>query len=281
MRKILFPFDFENDFCSSFKIAARLARRTKSTLLMVNTFQIEVDDNITPKSYNERIKQNWLMASRIVLNLQESFFTSFAKIEEKLNIKFEYRFVHSIMNKEIIKSIEEEDVLAIVYTIPSEPKRLEEFKKTAFEIIDNHKIPILIVPEKVELLKVNNIAFATNYNKLQDFDRHFKVAIWLADIFKSNLHFVHIDNDLNSSSINNKELNERINKLLKANSDYKSLSLNGNGVLNLLSEYIKTNDIDMVFTVGRKRNFFEKTLGIEKGDSIFLKSSVPVWVEYY
>jgi hypothetical protein len=280
MKKVIFPFKIGVNNNAGYSIGSRLSRRTKSSMILLNSFKLDASDDIDMKEYQNALKINWVKASHEVMKMNHYYLENFAKITDHFHVKYEYRFTHSKINDEINNITENEEVIAVVITIPKDPTELIMFKEMSFDIIDNKSAPILFVPEDTQLKSINNIVFATNFNKLKNAKKYFDVAMWISNLFKANIHFVHISNDINPNEIKNEDISKRIEKIISVNSDYKFKKLYGKEVLNVLRDYVNNNNIDMIYTLGKGRGALEKLVGIEKGDSIFLKSNVPVWVEH-
>ena len=95
MKKILFPFETNQSiYKEAYVYAVKFARNLGAELIMLNVFEIESDDSITPKEYKKIIQDNWLKAYQEIIKFNKHYLNNYARIESDLRIKVDYRFLH-------------------------------------------------------------------------------------------------------------------------------------------------------------------------------------------
>ncbi len=63
MKKILFPFEIGNPiYKEAYVYAVMLARNLYSEVILLNTFHIDADDDITKERYSRLIRDKWVRA---------------------------------------------------------------------------------------------------------------------------------------------------------------------------------------------------------------------------
>lgn len=248
--------------------------------MLLNAFQIEASENITLDEYNSAIRKKWMQALSVANGLQSNYFSSFAKIEDSIKIKIDYHFVNSTFSKELYNCIEKEPVTVVVITVYKAGKFFKKIQDTIEKVTHDYKIPVLIVPENSQPKTIKNIVFATNFNKLQN-NKSFEMVTRLGEIFNANIHFIHLSSDSKPEEITNSLYKQKIETLIKANSNFKFRNIYGTERLQTLDDYLKENKIDILYTRLSSQNFIERLFNPSGEIDLYMHSSIAVWLEYH
>ena len=162
MKKILFPFEIGNPiYREAYVYAVKLARNLYKEVILLNTFLIEADNNITEATYSKLIRENWFKAYNEISKCNKYFLEDHARIDDELKIKFDYRFIHGILKDEIRKIASEEDVSLIVLPvsdkIETNRRQLDIIRDNLFE---KNRVSLIVIPFQGAFRPIKNIVFS-------------------------------------------------------------------------------------------------------------------------
>ncbi|MEO0254401.1 MAG: universal stress protein [candidate division WOR-3 bacterium] len=126
------------------------------------------------------------------------------KKEIDKKIKFETHLLKGEIVEEIIKFINEKDIDLLIMGASNKREKLR-IGTTAYRILTNARIPVLVVKEKIGV-KVNKILVPIDFSKLSF--KALDYAIFLAEIFGSEIHLLHVIEILESIGL--KEVEEKL-----------------------------------------------------------------------
>ncbi len=126
------------------------------------------------------------------------------KKEIDKKIEFETHLLKGEIVEEIIKFINEKDIDLLIMGASNKREKLR-IGTTAYRILTNARIPVLVVKEKIGV-KVNKILVPIDFSKLSF--KALDYAIFLAEIFGSEIHLLHVIEILESIGL--KEVEEKL-----------------------------------------------------------------------
>jgi nucleotide-binding universal stress UspA family protein len=251
IKRILYPTDFSAMSVLGYQYCLNLARQLNARVDVLHVYRIDlgvpVTDAIAYKMIEERKENAHLKLGRFA-HLQKS----------KKNALTEGLDIHAhasvgMPEDEIVAFSKEHDIDLIVMPTHGEHNILESlFGSVTTAVAKTSSCPVLIVPEQVTYRKVTNIAYATDLS-LDNIEKA-SMSISLAELLKSNLHYVHVYADKKAEM-------GAVDELLAANTlDVEVLfhELKGKTVQEGLKLFLKEKSIDLLMAYSPPKNFFER-----------------------
>ena len=280
MKKILFPFEIGNlDYKDAYVYAVKLARNFNTAIVMLNTFLLEVGNDITKDKYSRLIRDNWYKAYNEISKFNKYYLEDHARVAEDLSIKFDYRFVHGLFLDEIRKIAREEDVGFIVLPL-SERK---EINKRQLAIISDHvfeknRVSLLVIPCEAKYRPIKNIVFSCDLQKLNQYNLYLDDVIRLADVMDSNIHFLHVSSLENAEKLENSEVYRLVKQQIEKNKRHLFSRAVGKNVIENVNRYVEEVNADMLVVVKHQHYFLDTLFHKSISNEISLNSRIPVLV---
>lgn len=141
------------------------------------------------------------------------------------------------------------------------------------DVAENSHVPVLAVPESANTNLPLRIMFLSDY-----FDQDITVAEEVIDFakkFDAIVYFVHIAKGEDFE----KEILEIFEKKIREKNNYQGLHFDlafGTNVLEGIESYAKSNNIDLLVSVKRKRNFIQKFFSKSITKEMLFHTKIPV-----
>lgn len=141
------------------------------------------------------------------------------------------------------------------------------------DVAENSKVPVLAIPESANTYLPSRIMIASDY-----YDQDITVSKEVIDLAKkldATVYFVHIAEGEDFE----KEILELFEKKIREKNNYQKLHFDlafGTDILEGIESYAKTNNIDLVISIKRKRNFFEKFFSKSFTKEMLFHTHIPV-----
>ncbi|TFV97846.1 universal stress protein [Algoriphagus kandeliae] len=270
---ILCPTDFSECSLNAIEYAARIGERYGSTLILIHVANREDYFKLNPLS-NEADYQLAFLKEKLS-NLQQTVRNeSIPKGLKECHVLI----CEGDIVKELIKASEETKAqLLVMGTEGMNELRKNIIGSRTSRIVEKSKVDVLVVPRKVFYKQPRKLVFGTDYRE-ED-----KVAIQkiveFAKFFDAEIDIVHASEGKNKlekplHQVMIEELKpfikyDRVNFVLKTFRDDLALGL---------ENYLQSAKGDMLITLSRQRDFFNKifTKSVSKKMSYFITK--PLWV---
>lgn len=278
MKKILFPFQVgQSQYKEAFIVAVKFARNLNAELILLNAFDIVLDDNITKAYYYKQIKEKWILASNEVAIFTKYYLTKYAKTNDEIKVRFDHRFVYGDEIKEILNVVSSESIDMLVLPF-SEVK--SENKKSAHiinnDVFTSNSTSLLIIPPKFKFSPIKNIVFATDLKEHFFNELYFNEVLKYAKIFDARIHFLHVDTAGNEAKNHDNKVLKLINDVIGLNKKHIYQSVSSENITKGLINYVETNKMDLISVVKDEETLwsflFEKSISKEVVET----SKVPV-----
>ncbi|MEO0280143.1 MAG: universal stress protein [candidate division WOR-3 bacterium] len=200
IRNILWLTDFNPLSNYAFEWAKFFSISFKTKLYAVHVIP---EKKISILEEKEEILNMFNLMEREERKRAEKDFESKKKEIDK-KIEFETHLLKGEIVEEIIKFINEKDIDLLIMGASNKREKLM-IGTTAYRILTNARIPVLVVKEKIGV-KVNKILVPIDFSKLSF--KALDYAIFLAEIFGSEIHLLHVIEILESIGL--KEVEEKL-----------------------------------------------------------------------
>ncbi len=241
MKTILVPIDFSDEAMNACKVAASIAKKTGSKIILLHMLDIPTDaidplESDITRGGGQTILYMKGIKRRFEKLKKEPFFDG---IEITENVKFHKAF------EGVIEESKDNNVDLIVMGSQGATGLKEMLVGSNTEkVVRQSHIPVLVIKQDVENFKINNIIFASDFSEKSK--KYFQNVINFADIFNAKLHllFVNTPRNFEPTEVTNAKLKNFINDF-----DLKNYTLNTfndvtieEGILN----YGKKIDADVI-----------------------------------
>tara|TARA_R110001583_G_scaffold33438_4_gene112934 strand:- start:27409 stop:28275 length:867 start_codon:yes stop_codon:yes gene_type:complete len=278
MRKILFPFSVgQSQFKEAFIVAVKFARTLNAELILLNAFEIELDDNITKESYNRQIKNKWIVAYNEVTAFNKYYLSKYAKVNDEMKVRFDHRFVYANESEQILNIVSKEaiDMLILPYgELKADHKKIDHLVDN--DIFNNNSTSLLLIPSKFEYGSIKNIVYATDLKEHHLNKFYFNEILKYAKIFDAKIHFLHIDASGKEEKKQNNKVLKLINDIISRNSKHVYNSVNSRDINNAIINYTDANNIDLISVVKEDDRFWSVLFQKSISKKIVEVSKVPV-----
>lgn len=280
MRKILFPLELGNPvYREAYIYGTKFARKINAELIILNTFKVEVGNDITEEKYAVLTRNNWFKAYNEISKFNSYYLEKHANTETDLEIKFSYRFIHGNLMDEI-KNIAREDEVDLII-LPVSDKR--EFNKRQEKIIqdnifEKNRASLLVIPFSTDYRPIKNIVFATDLKELNNYEQYLQEVLDYAGVFNSNIHFIHISSRDKPDDLQSSNTYQLLMKAIEKNPKHTFKSLHGKNINQTVNQYVEANKSDLLVVVKHQHYFLEFIFHDSLSKEISLNSKVPVLV---
>ncbi len=235
MKRILVPIDFSDQAKYASKVAASIARKTNSEIILLHMFDIP-SDTIDPAGGSNLMggAQNIYYMKGIRREFQKFIALPFFK---GLNVIESVRF-HKAFEGVIEESKEKNVDLIVMGSNGASGLKEMLVGSNTEKVVRLSHIPVLVIKQDVNDFEMNNIVYATNLSK--DSKKSFQNVIDYATLFNAKIHLLYINTIHNF--ISTRILNEKIASFTKG-FDVNNYTVNvysdntiEEGILNFSSE---------------------------------------------
>ncbi|MGQ1784521.1 MULTISPECIES: hypothetical protein [unclassified Saccharicrinis] len=278
--KILFPFELDNPlYTDCYVYAVKFARNLNAELILLNVFDIELDNNITKEKYNSLVKNNWLCAYNQITRFNKYYIEHHAKTDNDLKIRFDHRYVHGEWLSEIRKILKEETIDLVALPISEDEKQnKKQFKIINDDIFERNNASVLVVPQNCPFKPIGEIVYATDLKKLNYNELYIKDVLSYAKAFDSNIHFIHITKSETAFFPQSIDGYKTIMNAIKKNRKHVFKSFQGKNVIDAIEDYILKSQAGLLVTIKHERFFLDTIFHKSISDELLLKSTIPVLV---
>jgi len=280
MKKILFPFEIKNPiYKEAYLYAVKFARNLNAELILLNTFQLVLDDDITRDKYNILVRKKWIEAYNETVELNNYYIQNHARVNEELNIRFDHRFIHGIELEVIRQIIKDEsiDLLVLPFSQNKTDNKLQ-LQIIRDDIFEMSNTALLMIPSTHKYNRILNIICALNIEKLKYSEIYHSKTIKYASIFGSHVHFIYLSANEKLKLLQDNLFFKALKSITENSKQYMFKIVNGSDVVSTIKNYVKKNRGDLLIIVKRKENFFETLFHKSANEETVLKSSVPVLI---
>jgi len=280
MKKILFPFEIGNPiYKEAYVYAVNLARNLYTEVILMNTFSIDADNDITEDKYSRLIKEKWFKAYNEIGIFNAYYLKEHAKTEDDLRIIFDHRFIHGFLKDEIKKAAKEENVGFIVLPLSDR----KELNKRQLEIIrdnvfEKNRVSLIVIPFQGVYRPVKNIVFLCDFKKLNHFKLYLDEVIHIASAFDSRIHFLNISGKGISVTQENSDEYLLVKGAIAKNSRHVFKQIISKSFVESVNQYADDIEADMLVAVKHQHYFLDSVFHRSQTDELSFQSKVPVLV---
>ena len=200
MKRILVPIDFSKEAENAARVAAHIARKTGSEIFLVHMLELPVT-TIDPAEMNAISSEPQII---YFMKLAREKFQKFISLPffEGLKVVESVQFQHAFSG--IIAESEKNNIDLIVMGSQGASGLQEMFIGSNTEkVVRRSKIPVLVIKKEVDKIEVNDMIFASDFNK--ESKSTFQRVINFANLFEAKVHLLYINTIHNFNTTKNIE----------------------------------------------------------------------------
>lgn len=275
MKKILIPTDFSLNAMNAIVYSLKLFEHEFCKFYLLHTYQQEIYESGTAIT-----KENLVSAKKEASENSQKQLDSTLKAVKKISItpKHSYKIVsaNNILIDEVDLLVDEKDIdLVVMGTRGNTNDKNLTFGSHTLQVLKYIKCPVLVIPEKYEFCKPEQIVFSvdffTPYQK-----RELELLSEIASDYQSLIDIIYVSkiNRLSSREENNKRL---IKETLR-NNKKAFITVDNGEVTSSIASFIKTHDTDMLAIVNTRHSYLGNLLFQDNVDKIGLSIDIPLLV---
>ncbi len=271
MNKILVPCDFSETSENALNYAVELAKTVSGDLLLLHVSQLPV------------MTSEFGLTSYAIPNSNDDNKALLEELADKIKQKHStvtnitcYAVTGNITNV-IVEYSKNYDVTFTVMGISGHGNKLMKafLGSTAVDVSKNTTTSLIIVPPNVVFKKIENMAFACDYDEhIENSTSLLKVKA-LSSMLGSTLSVLHVIPDNHNLDIKESHVDSFVEHSLERAS-HKTFIITDNNVSEGLLEFVENHDIDAIIIEPKKHSFFHTLFYPSITNEIAFNSPVPI-----
>jgi len=274
MKKILVPTDLSDVAGNAYKYAIQLASELGSSVDALHVYRTMA--NVDTPLMLIRPDQHTGAYPRAYMKPFVEKFTAGLDAESVASVPVDYELEMGFPASTINYRSEEYDL--IVMGKKGENNLSEKlFGGVATTVAASSKCPVLLVPEVAEYRDVKRILYAYNEEALEAAPIDSVMA--LAEKFKAQVHFVHVNVEKNKAYKVQEPLFEQV---FGENTEpavlIEMVTLEDDSMEHAIDRYVKENNIDLVVMYSHRKNIFERLFLQSHTRNLGYQAEIPLLV---
>lgn len=266
MKTILIPTDFSKTANKAADYAIEIAKLAKAKVILLNVYHIPLvasDIPVIIPSLDE---------------LENSSMKRLTSCEKELNAK------HVIIEKlskpgfvidEIRDIVKEKKVDLIVMGITGEGKLSDMIiGSNATGVIKNIDCPTLVIPHNAKYKKINNMAFACDYESISDSPAIKKLKTFL-QLFNANLMIFNVVNPTEEPSYAHAVSGVKVENIF-GNFNHSLYFPENEDLVVAINDFVDEHNVDMLVMIPKKHNLFAHMFQKTNTKKMAFQTHVPL-----
>lgn len=270
IKHIIVPVDFSENAEKAALYAFALSEKFNATIVLLNAIFIPPASPDAPSYILQEEAEVLKTANSDKLKaMAEKYNTKFPSVKAKTHISIS---TVSYACKEASENYR--DSMIVMGTQGASGIKKVLLGSNTADVAENAIVPLLAIPGSVNAVLPHRIMIASDY-----FDQDMAVAEEIIDFakkFDAIVYFVHITEGEDFE----REILEMFEKKIREKNNYQGLHFDladGANVLEGIESYAQKNNIDLVVSIKRKRNFFEKFFSKSITKEMLFHTQIPVF----
>jgi nucleotide-binding universal stress UspA family protein len=274
MENILVPTDFSKTSRGAYKYALHLAGYFDSKISVMHVYH----PSYTP-NYPLGANVNMIVVEP-KKELMKQFIQRGEKGEDPANtfIDVNTEIISGFAAEEIVRVSKTDQIDLIVMGTTGDNTILEKvFGSISSEVSKHAHCPVLLIPNGARFRSYRNIAYASNFEKIdsQVMDK----IVDFAGRFSADIHLVdvHENKEIGRYKVTEQELEQQLNdKLPKL--EFKMAEVESSSIWEGLNQYADDNQVDLLVMVTKHRKFWENMLHKSITRQVAINSKLPILI---
>jgi len=256
MNKVIIPVDFSETALNAARFTARMLAGKKDTLVILYHHYDHEDDFDVVKNFMESLKKDLLLRGDTAVEYE---------MEMGGNL---------IDNLELLAQSRKATLIAMGITGKSAFEQAVVGSKT-LELADRKICPVMIIPPKAVFSAIKNVAFASDFNNVEDSTPAAQINAVL-DMFNPNLHIVNVIPENNVSVTDEHKQGKDEFTAIFQNHSPEFYFIVMNDFHQALDNFVKDHNIDLLLTIPRHHSNESGLLRSTNTKKLAYHSSIPI-----
>lgn len=265
LKNILIPVDFSDCASNAIDYALKVAKKADAEITLIHAYYVPFSFSETGTSVDGKtldcLKKN-------AEEEMEDLKTKYQEYKSKMVFKCIASF-----GIDAIKSEIEQRVYDLIIMGTKGVSGLSEIflGSLTANVIQEIKIPIICVPEKSKFTKISNIAFACDYQEMNE-PKEIDFLINLAKMYGATIHLVNVKEKSSAGHFEEAPYLESLFHYIPHThntSRFKNLEAG-------LNDFIAENNIDLLAMMPRKKNILQKLFSDSHTSRIAYHTKIPL-----
>lgn len=271
MKKVLIPYDFTETSQSALNYGVELTKYLSANLVLLHINQVPVmssEFGLAAYSITEVFKDHKQAIQKIAEEI---------RLKEPLIQEIEYHCEMGNPSEVIIEFSKAHEIDLIVSGIGGHGSAFMKniVGSTSVAVARHVDNPLIIVPPSASYRKIQNIAYACDYDPhLLDNASLIKVK-YINTLFDATLHILHVIPENHELSPKESLIDNYVEQNLE-NVCHKTYIISENTVADGLLNFLKHHEIDMVIVEPKKHSILHNLFSFSTTNAIAFYSPVPV-----
>lgn len=274
MKKILVPTDFTPGSLNAYEYAIRLAERMGSKVTLFHAYGFDGNNRYQPQSLTDALEmedEEWALAA-----LEGYGYTVQRRLE------MEVRSTYILEKERPVKAVVEyadfmEADLIVMSTWWAEGITGSWLGNAGTKVIAQTSRPVLLVPEGVEFLDIDHIAYATNFKEEEQ--RIPKELRGLTETFSVQLSCLHVHRQESSYDPITYAFLREMYQLELDDFNIQFYTLNGADVLEGLEKFVQEKKVGLLAMMTHDRlTIFDRLLGPDIPRKMAFQTDIPLLI---
>lgn len=269
MKNILVPVDFSESALNALVFALRFAQKLDYEVKVLHVYSGSMD------THEPLVLQNKPQYQALSDQLNE--FIEVAVQKAGVDVKVTQVLKTALMvGRIIMRQVNSDATNMVILGRIGKGRAIDRLMGSlTATVAQQSKCPVLIVPENTTELSFDNILYAANFESADE--RLIKIAVDFGRVFGAGMHFVHVG-DSHDFEFVEKTFFEELFKSGDPDFAFHLLNVDDKNVMHGLTQYAKTNNIDLVILVNYQRDFWNTLLQRSMTQKMSLTTEVPLLV---
>lgn len=273
MNTILIPVDFSETSYNAMDYAVHLANYLSANIILLHVNSIPVYNN-----------ENDVLIYTIRDSMENSKSLLKNKVEELKNKKgligsIDFFVETGDLKTSIFDFIINKNIDLVVMGITGHNTKLGKtlLGSNAVSVSRDSNVPVFIIPTNCVYKKINNIAYASEYDTHLTEETGLIQIKYIASIFGAKISVLHVIPEDHLISEMESKADLFVEKELE-NTSHKTFILSENRASEALLDFIKTHEVDVIVLEQKKHSFLHSLLYPSTTKEVAFKSPVPLLI---
>lgn len=272
MKKIVLATDFSKGSEKAQEIALEVAKKNLSEICLLHCYSPTYTDPNIPANLMADVDNKRRLA------LEEKLSVLARSMQER-GVITKYKLVMGTVAESINEMAENKEADFAVLGKTGDTGFLEKLiGSTAEHVINKVKIPMLVVPEKVESTKIDHLFYATQLE--YDEKELLKEVFNFADRIKANVELLNVNTDKQLDLVSDQEIIAELNEKFP-NRSIEITQLRANSVEKTILKHVSSIPNSALAIASHHRDLFESLLNPSMSKRIIAKTDIITLVYHF
>ncbi len=280
MKKVLFPFEINQEcYREAYVYAIKVTRNLGAELIVLNTFEIDVDNTITAERYENLKKKNWIIAHQEVLRFHDYYLNNHTRLDMELRVRADYRFYNGKLYDEFREIIHNENIDLVVLPATSKSESTRKvLRQMRREVLNRNHLSLLAIPCDLNYQNIDHLLMISEPKFLNNPANYLEEVTLFAQVFYSTIHAVKLSKQAAETSEDQEKasISARFPKSMANRVSYHCIT--GKDTDRSLLDYMSGNHISLMAISRQQKHMIGKIFHSDTLDEMCSVFHLPVLI---